>query len=857
MRARMIDRIIEFSAHHRFLILALAFLAALAGWRSMMRTPLDALPEMGDKQVIVFSRWDRSPDLIDSQVTYPIVSALLGAPRVKSVRGISDYGSSFVYVIFEDDTDLYWARSRTIEYLSGVLPRLPAGVKTELGPDATALGWIFQYVLIDRSGKHSLTDLRSYQDWYLSFYLRSVGGVAEVASVGGLVRQYQVNVDPHRLRAFGISVQQVAEAVRRGNRDESGQVVESGGSELMVRGLGYAHSIEDLGEILLSTADDGTPIRVKEVAQVAIGSEFRRGVTDFDGTGEVVSGIVVMRHGQNAQDVIRSVKDKLREIQPSLPAGMEVLPVYDRSDLVRRSVHNLKSTILEVILTVSFVVLVFLWHVPSAVVPLITVPLAVLISFIPFQMLGITANIMSLGGIAIAIGALVDAAIVAAEQTHKKLEQWDWAGRPGEQRSVVLDAVKQVARPSFFALLVIAVSFLPILTLDSEEGSLFRPLAFTKSLSMLIAACLAITLTPALRLLFTRSEGFGFRPYWLCRVANFLFVGQIHAEERHLISRVIIRCYEPVVAWTLNHPRFVALGAVILMITTVPAWRGLGTEFMPALDEGTLLYMPTTMPGISIGEAQRLLQETDNLLKQFPEVDHVLGKAGRADTSTDPAPLSMVETIVTLRPTAAWRQVPVWYSSWAPAWAASIFRHITADHISREDLGQPDECRAPSAGCRQHLDHADPRADRHAFYWYAIILGPQNRRGRCLRNRTARRGSRGAANFRAGHARGVCGTAQPGKLRRSAVESRSVSPQWADARGRPSDRAVCHWGRECHGPRDRARTLSGERPILTRFPWRFRGPAARSRTVAPRAASNSHCGSSGGADGPGPYHVAQ
>ena len=686
MHTGMIDRLIDFSAQHRLLILTLALAAALLGWHSMMQVPLDVLPEMSDKQVLVYSHWDRSSDLIDAQVTYPIVSALLGAPRVKSVRGISDYGASFVYVIFDDDTDLYWARSRTLEYLSSVLPKLPSGVRTELGPDATPLGWIFQYVLVDRSGKHSLTELRSYQDWYLNYYLKSVPGVAEVAAVGGLVRQFQVNVDPSRLRAYGIPIQRVAEALKNSNRDAGGRVVESGGSEFIVRGLGYAHSTDDLEQILIDLSSDGTPIRIKEVARVAVGSDFRRGVTDLDGAGEVVSGIVVMRQGQNALDVIDRVKTKIHEIEPSLPSGVQVLPIYDRSNLIRESIANLKWTIVEVMATVAVVILLFLWHLPSAAVPLVTIPLSVLIAFIPFQWLGINANIMSLGGIAIAIGALVDAAIVMVEQTHKNLERWDREGRTEDSKSVILRAMKQVARPSVFALLVIAVSFLPVLTLQAEEGRLFKPLAYTKSLAMIVAAGLVVTLDPALRLLLTRVERFQFRPAWFCRASNAALVGKIQAEDKHPLTGRIMRLYEPVVEWSLRRKGILVVAAVLLVAVTIPISQKLGTEFMPPLDEGALLYMPNTMPGISLEEAQRLLRVTDQRLRQFPEVESVLGKAGRADTATDPAPLSMLETVILLRPASAWRSVPTWYSPWAPEWTKSIFRHITPEHISRQEL---------------------------------------------------------------------------------------------------------------------------------------------------------------------------
>jgi copper/silver efflux system protein len=686
IRAGMIDRLISFSARHRFLVLALAVAAALIGWQSMRTLQLDALPDVADRQVIIYSQWDRSPDLIDAQVTYPIVSALLGAPRVKAVRGFSDVGASWVYVIFDDDVDLYWARSRTLEYLSRVLPQLPEGAKTELGPDATALGWVFQYVLVDRSGRYSLADLRSYQDWYLSYYLKAVPGVAEVATVGGFVRQYQVSVDPNRLRAYGISIQRVVEALKDGNRDVGGRVVASGGAEFVVRGLGYAHTTSDLEQILVAQAEGGTPIRIRDVARVAVGSDFRRGVTDFDGTGDAVSGVVVMRQGQNALDVIDRVKTRIREIEPSLPAGMQIVTVYDRSDLVRRSISNLKWTILEVMVTVSAVILLFLWHIPSALIPLLTIPFAVLIAFVPFQLLGLNANVMSLGGIAIAIGALVDASIVVVEQTHKKLEEWDRSGRVDEPRHVILRAIRQVGRPSFFTLMVIAVSFLPVLTLQAEEGRLFKPLAYTKSLAMAIAALLAVTLDPALRLLFTRVAAFNFRPAWLCSASNFLLVGRIQREADHPITRRITRLYEPAVRWSLNNKRLVFGAVFLLSIATIPAWQRLGTEFMPSLDEGTLLYMPNTMPGISVAEAQRLLQVTDQTLRRFPEVDHVLGKAGRANTATDPAPLSMLETVIVLRPASQWRRSPTWYSSWAPEWIKVVLRHVTPDHISEDEL---------------------------------------------------------------------------------------------------------------------------------------------------------------------------
>ncbi|HSO19291.1 MAG TPA: CusA/CzcA family heavy metal efflux RND transporter, partial [Desulfosarcina sp.] len=671
---------------NKFIVLALAAVGCIAGWWSMKHITLDAIPDLGDTQVIIFSRWDRSPDIVEDQVTYPIVTAMVGAPRVKAVRGFSDFGYSYVYVIFEDSTDIYWARSRTLEYLSAVLPLLPEGVKTEIGPDATPLGWIFQYALVDESGKQSLAELRSYQDFYLKYYLREVPGVAEVAPVGGFGKQYQVNVDPNRLQAFNLSINRVVDAVRGGNYESAGRLIEFGGTEYSIRGRGYITSVNDLEEITVSVSDSGTPIRLKDIGQVVVGPDIRRGVADLDGKGDVVSGIVIMRHGQNALDVIERVKKRLHEIEPGLPPGVKVVPIYDRSDLINRSIDNLKSTVIEVLITVSLVVLLFLWHLPSAIIPLITIPVVILLSFIPFRMMGVTANIMSLCGIAIAIGAMVDAAIVVVEQSHKSLELWDRGGRREDYRAVVVRAVKQVAGPSFFALLVIAVAFLPILTLEAQEGRLFKPLAYTKNLAMIIAALAAITFDPALRLLLIRMDAFSFRPSWVSRVVNKIFVGTIHSEDKHPVSRILMRIYDPVLSWSLRWKWVVVAGALGLMVATVPIYFKLGSEFMPPLEEGSILYMPTTMPGISIAEAQKVLQVTDRIIKEFPEVEYVLGKAGRAETSTDPAPLSMLETVIILKPKSEWRKIKTWYSSWTPDWAKSLLRRITPDHISQDEL---------------------------------------------------------------------------------------------------------------------------------------------------------------------------
>ena len=682
----MINRIIDFSVQHKLAVLAIFAVACIGGWWAMVTLPLDAIPDLSDTQVIIFSRWDRSPDILEDQVTYPIVTAMLGAPHVKTVRGFSDFGYSYVYVIYEDGTDLYWARSRTLEYLSSVLSRLPEGVKTELGPDATALGWIYQYALVDSSGKHSLADLRSYQDWYLGYYLRSVPGVAEVAPIGGYTRQYQVNLDPNRLRAYGIPVSRVVEAVRGGNNESSGRLLEFGGTEYMVRGRGYARSIEDFENIPLSVSDTGSQIRIKDVGQVVIGPDLRRGLADLDGKGDAVSGIVVMRSGENALDVINRVKAKIKEIEPGFPSGVKIVPVYDRSELIHNTIGTAKETIVEILVTVVLIILIFLWHFPSAAIPIATMPVAVLLSFIPLRMLGISANIMTLAGVAIAFSELVDASIVVVEQTHKKLELWEKNGRIGDCRAIVLAAIKEVAGPTFFSLLVIAVAFLPVLTLQAQEGRMFRPLAYSKTLTMVVAAVLAITLDPALRLLLTRVERFNFRPQWLCRVANAVLIGKVKPEASHHVSRRLIRVYEPVVRWTLRWKWVVMGAALALMVVTVPVFRALGSESMPPLDEGAILYMPTTLPGVSIRQAEQLLQVSDRIIRQFPEVDRVLGKAGRAETATDPAPLSMLETVITLKPRTAWRHVDTWYSSWSPEWAKRVLRHLTPDTISTEEL---------------------------------------------------------------------------------------------------------------------------------------------------------------------------
>ncbi len=682
----MINRLITFSVRNKFLVFAFVAAACIWGTWSMLHLPLDATPDLSETQVIILSRWDRSPDIIEDQVTYPIISAMTGAPKVKTVRGVSDFGFSYVYVVFEEGTDIYWARSRTLEYLSSVNSRLPQGVKTEIGPDATGLGWVFQYVVKDDTGKRSLAELRSYQDWYLKYYLKAVPGVAEVASLGGFTQQYQINVDPNRLRSYGIPISRVADAVRSGNSEAGARLLEFGGAEYMIRGRGYVKGPHDIDDIVLAN-ENGTPIRIKDVGEVVLGPDIRRGAADLDGSGEVVSGIVIMREGSNALDVIDRVKVRLKEIQPGMPQGVKVVPIYDRSELIRRSISNARSTLIEVILTVVLIILIFLWHFPSAVIPVVTIPVAILLTFIPLQYAGVSINIMSLAGLAIACGELVDAAIVVVEQTHKKLEIYERSGQPFRYDEVILEAVKEVAGPTFFALLVIAVAFLPVLVLEGQEGKLFRPLAYTKNFAMLVAAVLALTLDPALRLLMVRrSRGIGLQQNWWQRTLGALLGGKIRPEEKHPITGPLMRWYDPIVRWTLRYKMQVIVAAVVLVAVTVPLFWTIGSEFMPPLEEGSLLYMPTTMPGISIAEAQRLLQVTDSILKGFPEVDHVLGKTGRADTATDPAPLSMLETVIVLKPHSAWRHTHVWYSSWAPNWMLPMLRHITPDHISETEL---------------------------------------------------------------------------------------------------------------------------------------------------------------------------
>ncbi|MCC6712450.1 MAG: efflux RND transporter permease subunit [Candidatus Dadabacteria bacterium] len=637
----MIDRIIEYSAKNRFITITIVAFMAVWGYWAMKNTPLDAIPDLSDVQVIVYTDWDgRSPDIIEDQITYPIVTSMIAAPGVSTVRGQSMFGTSLVYIIFEDGTDIYWARSRVLEYLNEVAGRLPEGVTPTLGPDATGVGWVFQYALTDETGKRDLSELRSLQDWYLRYWLESVPGVAEVASIGGFVKQYQIEIDPNKLLAYGIPLNDVIEAVKKSNNDVGGRVVELASTEYFVRGRGYIQSTEDIEKIAIGTNGSGTPVLVRDVASVHLGPDMRRGAAELDGRGETVGGIVVMRYGENALDVIEGVKQKLEDVKPSLPEGVEIVTTYDRSNLIERAIDTLRGTLIEEMIIVSLVIIVFLLHWRSAVIPIISIPIGVLMAFIPMYYMGLNANIMSLGGIARAIGEMVDASIVIIENVHKKLEKWQEEGEGGDRFRAVMEGMKEVGRPVFFSLLIITVSFLPVFTLEYQEGRLFKPLAFTKTFIMFFSSLLAITITPALIAL--------------------LVTGRIKPEETNPVSRFFIKLYNPVMKFVLRWKPTVLITSIVLFLLTIVPFLKLGSEFMPPLNEGSILYMPTAVPGMSITEATRVLQIQDRMLKQFPEVERVFGKIGRSESPTDPAPLSMVETVVTLKPESEWRDGMTW-----------------------------------------------------------------------------------------------------------------------------------------------------------------------------------------------------
>ncbi|MFA6075554.1 MAG: CusA/CzcA family heavy metal efflux RND transporter [Negativicutes bacterium] len=653
----MIAAVIAWSVRNKLLVLLFALALVFFGYYSLKNTPLDALPDLSDTQVIIYSEWPgKSPDIIEDQVTYPIVSTLLAAPNVQAVRGFSYLGSSFIYVIFKEGTDQYWARSRVSEYLQSVKAKLPVDVTPQLGPDATSLGWGFSYALVDRTGKYDLAQLRSMQDYNLKLAIESVPGVSQVASIGGFVKQYQITLDPVKLQAYNIPLGKILQTVRAGNQDVEGRVLDFNGLEYMIRGRGYIKSIKDIENIVVAADNSGTPVLIKNIAQVQLGPEQRRGIADLNGEGEVAGGIVVVRFGQNVLSVIDRVKEKIaNDIAPSLPKGVEVVTTYDRSDLIYRAIDTLNSEIIKLCIAVAVVCLVFLWHFPSAFVVILTLPVAIIASFIMMLGLGVTANIMSLSGIAIAIGAMVDASIIMVENAHKRLHQWDearafvkqpqneTAPEYAEQSAfaalnrtqVIVQAAQEVGPSLFFALLVITVGFLPVFTLEAQAGRLFKPLAYTKTFAMMFAAFLAVTLTPVMMSIFIR--------------------GKVTPEERNPVTRLLQKIYHPVVVFVLRWPKSVLAAAIVVLLITLFPFLKIGSEFMPPLYEGSLLYMPTTMPGASINEAAKLLQTQDKALKSVPEVAQVYGKAGRAETATDPAPLEMFETVITLKPESEWR----------------------------------------------------------------------------------------------------------------------------------------------------------------------------------------------------------
>ncbi|MGE5668902.1 MAG: efflux RND transporter permease subunit, partial [Betaproteobacteria bacterium] len=626
----MITRLIAWSLKNRFLISLGTAALVIAGLWAIRTTPVDALPDLSDVQVVIQTEFsEQAPQIVEDQVTYPIASEMLKVPGTRVVRGFSFFGLSLVYVLFEDGTDLYWARSRVLEYMNGIRQRLPQGVEPTLGPDATGVGWVFEYVL--ESDSLDLAQLRTLQDWYIRYQLTAVPGVSEVASLGGFVKQYQVEVDPERLRAFKIPVMRVVQAIGTHNADVGARVIEMGGREYMIRGLGYLRTVDDIGNVAVGSTMNGTPIRVSDVATVQIGPAPRRGAADLNGHGEVVAGIVIMRFGSDALKTIEAVKTRIAQIQRTLPAGVRLVPVYDRSELIHRAIGNLRRTLLEESIIVAAIAVLFLLHLRSALVAIVTLPLGIVISFLVMRAIGVSANIMSLGGIAIAMGAMVDAAIVMIENMHKHLERAEGRSR----WDVVLEATKQVGPPLFFSLLIITVSFLPVFSLEQQEGRLFKPLAFTKTFAMAGAALLSITLVPVLM--------------------GYLVRGRIRPQEANPVNRVLMRVYRPVIAWVLRHPWQIVTGAAVVLAATVLPWSRLGSEFMPPLDEGSLLFMPTTVPGVSIAQAVAIMRRQDSILASFPEVATVLGKAGRANTATDPAPLDMYETTIVLKPRELWR----------------------------------------------------------------------------------------------------------------------------------------------------------------------------------------------------------
>jgi len=637
----VIATIIRWSVANRFLVVLAALALAIAGVFALRATPVDALPDLSDTQVIIRTSWPgQAPQIVENQVTYPLTTTMLSVPGAKTVRGYSFFGDSYVYVIFDEGTDLYWARSRVLEYLSQVQGRLPQGAQAALGPDATGVGWIYEYALVDRSGRHDLSQLRSLQDWFLRYELKTLPGVAEVASIGGMVKQYQVLLDPTRLAALGVTHAQAVEAIRRANQETGGSVLEMGGAEYMVRASGYLRTVDDFRAIPLRVAGAGVPVTLGDVATIQIGPEMRRGIADLNGEGEVAGGVVILRQGKNARETIEAVRTKLAELRRSLPAGVEIVTTYDRSQLIDRAVENLSGKLIEEFVVVALVCGLFLWHVRSALVAIVTLPLGVLAALLVMRVQGVNANIMSLGGIAIAIGAMVDAAIVMIENAHKRIEHWEHenAGQAlvGEERwQVITEAAAEVGPALFFSLVIITLSFVPVFTLEAQEGRLFAPLAFTKSYAMAAAAILSITLVPVLM-------------GWLIR-------GRIPAEQDNVINRGLTRLYRPALDRVMARPWVTIAVAIVVLATTAWPLARLGGEFIPSMDEGDLLYMPSALPGLSAASASDLLQRTDRLIKTVPEVATVFGKAGRAETATDPAPLEMFETTIQFKPRDQWR----------------------------------------------------------------------------------------------------------------------------------------------------------------------------------------------------------
>lgn len=637
----MIARLIRWSITNRFLVLIATLMFAGWGLYAVWHTPLDALPDMSDVQVIIRTSYPgQAPQIVENQVTYPLTTTMMSVPGARTVRGFSFFGDSYVYVLFEDGTDLYWARSRVLEYLNQVQSRLPKEAKSSLGPDATGVGWIYSYALVDRSGKHDLAQLRSLQDWFLKYELKTVPNVAEVASVGGMVKQYQVVLDPERMQAYGITNTQVIQAIRRGNQEAGGAVLELGEAEYMVRASGYLQTMDDFRQIPLLANNAGISVRLGDVATIQVGPEMRRGIADLDGEGEIAGGVIVLRSGKNAMETLRAVKEKLAGLKSSLPEGVEIVPTYDRSELIGHAVDNLKHKLLEEFIVVALVCFIFLFHLRSSLVAIVSLPLGVLFAFIVMNHQGMNANIMSIGGIAIAVGAMVDAAVVMIENAHKHIEHWKHAN-PGEeprgkvQWQLIGDAAAEVGPALFFSLLVITLSFIPVFTLQAQEGRMFAPLAFTKTYSMAGAAILSVTLIPVLM--------------------GYLIRGRIPDEHRNPLNRALIVLYQPLLNIVLRHPKTILGAALVLLVLSFWPLKHIGGEFLPPMDEGDLLYMPTALPGLSVGKAAELLQQTDRLIKSVPEVVRVYGKAGRADTATDPAPMEMFETTIQFKPRSQWR----------------------------------------------------------------------------------------------------------------------------------------------------------------------------------------------------------